>query len=449
MSEKRDDGIVTRRSFLAGSAGVAASLLATESLAQAKKPAPKAPVKPAAKPAPKPAVKPEPPKPAVNVPTVNVAVIGLSQQGRDLLASLGRAPGANVAAVCDTYKPYLNRAKTSAPNAQQHEDYRKILEDPKVQAVFIATPTHLHKDIALAAIQAGKAVYLESPMAHTVEDARAIAQAGKASKQVFQVGNQYRGNPQHHHVQKFIHSAALGVITTGRSQWHKKTSWRRAASDDTQNRLLNWRLDPAISPGLIGEQGIHSLDIANWFTKMLPASVTGFGSILKWGEDGRKVADTVQVVLEYPNGVRFFWDGTLTSSHDGSYEVFNGTDSSVILRDQQAWMFKEADAPLLGWEVYARKEEYGSDTGICLVADASKQLAEGKIPGKEKPVNDPGKSPLFFSIESFLNSVRDPAKNKVECGALEGYQATVTALKANEAVKAGTKITYQKEWFDL
>src|SRR5687768_10341275 len=125
MSEKHDDGIVTRRSFLAGGAGVAASLLATEALAQAKKPAPKAPAKPAAKPA----VKPAPAKPVVNVPTVNVAVIGLSQQGRDLLASLGRAPGANVAAVCDTYKPYLNRAKTSAPNAQQHEDYRKILED--------------------------------------------------------------------------------------------------------------------------------------------------------------------------------------------------------------------------------------------------------------------------------------------------------------------------------
>ena len=62
--------------------------------------------------------------------------------------------------------------------------------------------------------------------------------------------------------------------------------------------------------------------------------------------------------------------------------------------------------------------------------------------------NDPGKSALYFSCEAFLNSIRDP-KNKVECGPVEGYQATVTALKANEAVVKGTRINYQKEWFDL
>lgn len=448
MSEKRDDGIVTRRSFLAGGAA-AASLLATEALAQAKA-APKAPAKPAPKPAAKPETKPEvKAEPAKPVVPVNVAVIGLGPQGRDILASLGKAPGANIVAICDTYQAFLNRSKAAAPNAAAVADYRQVLDNKSVQAVIIATPTHQHKEIALAAIQAGKAVYLESPMAHTIEDARAIALAGKDSKAVFQVGNQFRGNPQHNHVKKFIHSGDLGNITLGRAQWHKKNSWRRAAPTPERERETNWRLDSNLSTGLVGEVGIHSIDIANWYIRELPVSVVGFGSVLKWNEDGRKVADTVNVILEYPGGVRFHYDATLTNSYDGQHEQFMGTNAAVLLRGQLAWMFKEADAPLYGWEVYARKEEYGAETGICLVADASKQLKEGKLPGKSKQDDDPGKTPLYFALESFLNSIRDPKEYKVECGAVEGYQSLVTALKANEAVKTGNKITYQKEWFAL
>jgi predicted dehydrogenase len=440
---KQDESPITRRSFLAGGAVLAGA--AGEALAQAKAPA-KAPAKPAAKPAAKPVTPAKPAGPPP--PTVNCAVIGLGPQGRDILASLSRVPGSNIVSVCDTYQGSFSRAKKVVPNAETVTDYRKILDRKDVPAVFIATGTHQHKQIVTEAIQAGKHVYLEAPLAHTVEEAKAIALAGKGSAQIFQVGLQNRANPQHHHVQKFLHSSVLGTVTRGRGQWHKRQSWRKPAPSNERESQINWHLDEKISPGLIGELGIHSLDTANWFLKATPVSVQGFGSLLVWKEDGRSVPDTVEVVVEYPNGVRFYYDATLTNSYDGQYESFCGTDAAVLLRDQRAWLFKEADAPLLGWEVYARKEEYGDETGICLVADASKQLAEGKIPGKQKQVVDPGKNALFFACEAFLNSIRDP-KKKPDCGALQGYQATVTALKANEAVRNGTKIVYQKEWFDL
>lgn len=446
MSQEKKTEVVTRRYFLAGSASAAAAAIiaagaeaapAAKPAAPAAKPAPKPATTAATKPAPKPAAPPPPP--------VNVAIIGFGTHGRELAASLSRAPGANIVAVSDSYEGILRRATQAAPKAAQVVDYRQVLDDKSVQAVFIATPTHLHKDIAIAAIQAGKHVYCESPMAHTLEDARAIAKAAAGSKQIFQVGQQYRGNPQHHHVHKFVHSAALGRITHGRAQWHKRTTWRQAHGNPDRERALNWRLDPELSLGLIGECGIHSLDVCNWFLAKLPKAVYGFSSILY--DDGRKVPDTVQCVLEYDNGVRFIFDATLTNSYDGAHEVFLGTDSAVLLRDQRAWMFKEADAPLLGWEVYARKEEVGDETGIALVADASKQLAEGKIPGKEKQTLDPGKTPLYFAAESFLNCIRE--NKKPDCGPVEGYQALVTALKANEAAVKGTKISFQQEWFSL
>lgn len=446
MSQEKQPEVVTRRYFLAGSASAAAAAMiaagaeAAPAAKPAAKPAPKQPVpaKPTAAKAP---AKPATPPP----PTVNVAIIGFGTHGRELAASLSRAAGANVVAVCDSYEGILKRATQAAPKAAQIADYRQVLDRSDVQAVFIATPTHQHKEIALAAIQAGKHVYCESPMAHTLEDARAMAKAAAASKQVFQVGQQYRGNPQHHHVHKFVHSAALGRITHGRAQWHKRTTWRQPHGNPDRERDLNWRLDPALSLGLIGECGIHSLDVSNWFLAKLPVAISGFSSTLY--DDGRKVPDTVQCVMEYDNGVRFMFDATLTNSFDGAHEVFLGTDSAVLLRDQRAWMFKEADAPLLGWEVYARKEEVGDETGIALVADASKQLAEGKIPGKEKQTLDPGKTPHFFAAESFLNCIRE--NKKPDCGPVEGYQALVTALKANEAAVKGTKITFQQEWFSL
>ena len=68
-----------------------------------------------------------------------------------------------------------------------------------VQGVFVATPTYLHKDIVIAALQAGKHVYCEAPMASTIEDARAIAQAAQAAGRLhFQVGQQLRSDPQRH-----------------------------------------------------------------------------------------------------------------------------------------------------------------------------------------------------------------------------------------------------------
>ena len=421
-------GSVSRRGFLASSmtAGVAALALGAqveEVRAQAK-PTPAAPAG----------------------PPVGLGVIGLGAQGRAILAALSRLPGANVVAICDNYAPLLTRGKEQAPKATPVPEYKQVLDNPAVDAVVIATPTHQHKEIALAAVQAGKHVYCEAPLAHTVEEARAIAQAGKNSKSVFQVGQQYRANPQHLHVSKFVRGGVLGKIVALRAQWHKKGSWRRAAPNPAREAMVNWRLNRATSPGLIGEEGIHSLDTINWFFKTQPVAVTGAGQTMLWN-DGRETPDTVQCVFEYPGSLSLAYDATLANSFDGSYELAMGGDAAVLLRGERAWIFKEVDAPLLGWEVYARKEQVGDSNGIALVADATKILALGKIPGKDGTTLDPGKDALYYSLESFLGSIRE--KKPPVCGPVEGLQAAVTALKANEAILAGGKVTYQKEWFTL
>ena len=130
---------------------------------------------------------------------VRCAVIGLGPWGREILTALSRQKEAEIVAVCDKYAPLLRRGAGLAPKAAAEAEYRKVLDNKDVQAVFIATPTHQHKQIVLDALQAGKHVYCEAPLAVTLEDAKAIALAARnAKKQYFQGGMQMRSDPQRH-----------------------------------------------------------------------------------------------------------------------------------------------------------------------------------------------------------------------------------------------------------
>src|SRR2546423_772684 len=124
----------------------------------------------------------EPPKTdELEVQKTTVAVIGLGAWGRELVNTLHGMKTAELAGLCDSYEPWLKRTGKDYSSVFQSKNYQDILSKPEIKTVVIATPTHLHKDIAIAALKAGKHVYCEMPLAHTVEDARAIAEAAKAA----------------------------------------------------------------------------------------------------------------------------------------------------------------------------------------------------------------------------------------------------------------------------
>jgi predicted dehydrogenase len=406
-------------------------------------------------------------------PAVKTAVIGLGARGREIVATLARLPEAEVVGLCDTYAAATKRASKDAPSAASVTDYRQILDNKAIKAVFIATPSHQHRSIALAALQAGKHVYCEAPLAHTIEDTRAIAKAAKeAATQVFQPGLQFRSDPQRHFLLTFIRSGSTGKAVFARAQWHKKTSWRTPAPTSEREKEINWRLQRELSPGLMGEIGLHQYDVASWFLNARPKAVTGFGGLLHWTEDGRDVPDTIQAVFEFPGGANFAYDATLANSFDSDYEMFHGTDSAVMLRGNKAWMFKEVDSPLLGWEVYARKDTFYKETGVALVANATKLKAQGDKPVEEAPFTN---TPLFYGLQNFLSNVTEYINNTEDfksmfktndkaalvkhltenvrrqpaAGWKEGLESTIVALKANEAILKKERIVFQKEWFDL
>ncbi|HAB17968.1 MAG TPA: Gfo/Idh/MocA family oxidoreductase [Verrucomicrobiota bacterium] len=376
-------------------------------------------------------------------PPVPIGIIGLGVQGREVVTQLTKLPNAPVVAVCDNYKAALRRAAESAPNAERYDDFRSLLDNKAVKAVVITTPTFQHKDVAIAALQAGKHVYLDAPMAHSIEDARAIAKAAQAvpATQVFQVGLQFRANPQHHHVLKFFRTGACGKNATANAQYNKKQSWRRASPNPERERALNWRLYKDTSLGLVGEIGVNPVDCTSWFLNALPVAVTGFGSTMLW-QDDRQTPDTVQAVFEYPGGMRLVFASTLASSFGGEQQTFFGSDATILIRENRAWMFKEADSPLLGWEVYARKDDILSEQGIALVANATKILAQGKKPAEAASDTD---SPLKYALEKFVEHVNEGTPP--DAGWQAGFESTVTVVKANEAVLNNSRVNFEKGWF--
>ncbi len=405
-------------------------------------------------------------------PPLKCGIIGCGAWGRDLINTLGQLPNAPITAMCDTYGAYLRRAARSAPDSKQYEDYTQLLADENVEAVFIATPTHLHRPMVEAALKAGKHVYCEAPLAQTSEDAKAIALAAQgATKLYFQSGLINRSEPQRRFLLDFIRTGAWGKTVMSRLQFHKKQSWRRSSSSPEQERAMNWRLDKTTSLGLIGELGIHQLDMASWFNHARPKAVTGFGSIVKWA-DGRDVEDTVQAIFELEDGSSLMYDATLANSFDADYEMYYGTDAALMVRESKAWMFKEVDAPLLGWEVYARKDSFYKEVGIALVANASKPTTTSDKPEAEAAYTN---APLKYALEAFISNafnhgqaVKDfkesfgeddaaladylkdlESKRLPAAGYKEAFEATVLVIKANEAIQARKRIELKPEWFEL
>ncbi len=142
-----------------------------------------------------------------------------------------------------------------------------------------------------------------------------------------------------------------------------------------------------------------------------------------------------------------------------------------MLRENKAWMFKEVDSPMLGWEVYARKDAFFRETGIALMAGGSKQTSLDEKATSEVPVES---VPIYQALDVFLRNCNDltaaaeeyvtnygadDAQGLLEqlakinrrpaAGHLEGFQSVVTAAKANDAIMTGQRIEFKPEWYEL
>jgi predicted dehydrogenase len=266
---------------------------------------------------------------------VATALIGVGNRGSSLMGEVMQQTTARVVALCDTKPDRLDKAATRAAkfNPTTTNDWHKIIADKSIDAVYIATPPHLHVEMAIAALKAGKHVYCEKPIGTTPESIRELVKVARQSKKVFQVGQQLRSYTQLTAAIKLIHEGAIGDVLFVKAQRHASSDHPHDASS------ADWYFDKKKSGGYLVEQSVHNLDACNWAIGQHPTRAAGFGGTNMYKDDpkGRDIMDHQSITYDYANGVKLSF--TQLVFHPRSMPVGNqtinvyGTKGSVELMD--------------------------------------------------------------------------------------------------------------------
>ena len=181
---------------------------------------------------------------------IHFAVIGCGGMGTGHLGSLvkrGEADNIKVRAVSDVYQRRLTRAQGIC-QGEGYRDYRKLLERKDIDAVLIATPDHWHAKISMDAMAAGKHVYVEKPMTHTVEQAIQLRDAVKRSGKILQVGPNGTANDSYWQAYTAIQAGRIGQVTWAHGAYNRNA--RLCLFNEHQ------KIDPTAGPGKTGEDQI-------------------------------------------------------------------------------------------------------------------------------------------------------------------------------------------------
>lgn len=216
---------------------------------------------------------------------LNIGFIGCRGQGGVNLTALA---GENVVALCDTNANNLANAAQEFPAAKQYRDFRKMLEQKEMDAVVVSTADHSHAVASLGAIRTGRHVYCETPLTHTVSEARLIAQAAREHKVATQMGNLVHSADGTRQAVEWIQSGIIGTVAdifcwTDRPNWPQGLTrpaetpavpahldwdlWLGPAPERPYhpNYLpVNWRAWWDFGSGALGDIGCSLMDAAFW-----------------------------------------------------------------------------------------------------------------------------------------------------------------------------------------
>jgi predicted dehydrogenase len=192
--------------------------------------------------------------------------------------------------------------------------YKKLLAVPEINYVIQATPPHFRPAHLMAAIEAGKNVFIEKPSAVDAPGVRLLIEAGKLAKQKnlgIAAGTQRRHQKSYQETIKRIHDGAIGDLVYAKAYWNGGQIWvvdRESGWSDVEWQLRNWNYFTWLSGDHIVEQHVHNLDVMNWLVGTHPVrAVSGLGGRqVRVGERHGHIFDHFAVEYEYPNGVTVF-----------------------------------------------------------------------------------------------------------------------------------------------
>jgi predicted dehydrogenase len=300
--------------------------------------------------------------------SVRVAGIGVGSRGAFDLGLAQKAERTEVVAVADVYAPRLAEIKEKlAPKGQAYRDYRELLDRKDVDAVIIGSPDHWHVQMIIDSVRAGKDVYCEKPVSHSIEEGEKLLTAVAGSKQVVQVGYQQRSWPHYQAAAEIVASGRLGGIPLIQSSWYQGYSHtvKPAAASDIDwksflgsapdqpfdpERRANWRWFWDFGGGHLTDLFSHWVDVIHWYIgESAPDAVAALGTRNIFPEF--ECPDTIAATYQYPKGYNVVHTGSLAGSIEDGNIIFRGTKATLRLNRAGYALFEErsnrSGSPLL------------------------------------------------------------------------------------------------------
>jgi predicted dehydrogenase len=452
-------------------------------------------------------------------PPVRAALIGTGDEGCGAMIRYHNRDYLNYIGVCDIRPSQQERCRKEFGNHKQYtaEDVKKLkqydskeqmLTDPDVEAVVIALPLWLHAPVAIEAMKAGKHVFTEKLMAHSVAECKEMCRVARETNKLLAVGHQRHYSVLYDNANFLLANGVLGDIRHIRALWHRNNAQPLVATDNNKNNiydpktglpeyvrdekgnivyndvwkkpipeqdlnvdyakygyksldeLIHWRLYNRTGAGLMAELGSHQLDACSIFLgKKHPLAVTGVGGTIFF-KDGREVDDHVFTIFEFPYGqdekdrVIVTYSSINTNSFDGYGEMVMGSRGTMFVsQEKEILLFKEAGSAYssrqtsVSVETATKKPTLETSPSLAgpTVASALGTLATA----------DPSRG-YREELEHFAYCVRHgDAKNvhtdtqhQPRCRGEVALADAVIVLLANIAMRQNRRIEFDPAWCD-
>ena len=371
-----------------------------------------------------------------------IAVVGTGSRGQYLLRLLVLNPKVEIAYLCDDYQPSLDKALEIAPGSPVTVDYRVVVDDKNVDGVVIATPLHVHREVAVAAMEAGKKVYCEKSLSLTLPEALDIYNTHKRTGSVLFVGQQRLFDPVYLKGIEMIHAGAFGEIQGINTYWYRNGDWRRKVPSPELERKINWRLYRDYSCGLMTELACHQVQLGTWIWRDIPERIYATGATTYW-KDGREVEDNVGVVYTYKNGCRMSFDSIISNRLYGYEEQVLGNLGA--LEFEAGKIYWEKTPPMPGFLRMLNDIETDLFTtlnfgGPSWDPETAKKNHGEYIMGRKRTYQDGTEFAVDAFVESAITGEQPPMI------AQEGYYATVLSLLGQQSIDEKREIIFPDEY---
>jgi len=360
---------------------------------------------------------------------IRVAVAGVRGRGWALVGDFQGVQGVRVVALCDVDGNVLDqqvkKLKEQSGDVQGYSDHRRMLEDKSIDVLAIATPDHWHVPIAAAAIVAGKDVYVEKPMSHTIAEGRYLVNLARKHGKMVQHGTQSRSSEGITEGIEYLKTGKLGKIRMAKAiNCQLREPIGRVPDSEAppnvnydlwlgpapkrpfnKNRFhYNWHWFWDYGTGDTGNDGIHQIDIARWGLGVeMPKAVSCSGGQLFYDDD-HETPDTQVATFEY-DGVYLMYEMRLWTpygleGHDNG-DVFYGDEGTLSIGRN-------------GWQVTSKN-------------------------GKPGPGGPRGE---YRHAENFIKAVRGRKESDLHAGTEVGHHSAALCHLANIAMRIGRRLKF-------